>query len=302
MTTKNDILRGGTPVDSAARIEQVLENAVGACAAADCAPQLAAAIRHALFPGGARVRPRLALAIAACCGGSDDDLTVAAAAAIELMHCASLVHDDLPCFDDAQLRRGRPSVQHAFGERLAVLAGDAMIVMAFDTLARAAATRPQRLPGLITALAEASGAAGGIASGQAWESEPVAPLSVYQQQKTGALFVAAVRCGALAAGADPAPWCGFAARLGEAYQVADDIRDVVASPDETGKPAGQDLAHGRPSAVAEHGVAGACRYFDALMEAALESIPPCPGSAQLRMLMRREAERLLPAKWARQAA
>jgi geranylgeranyl diphosphate synthase type II len=111
-----------------------------------------------------------------------------------------------------------------------------------------------------------------------------------------------VRCGALAAGTDPAPWHAFAARLGEAYQVADDIRDVVASTEELGKPAGQDLAHARPSAVGEHGVAGACRYFDSLMEDALDSIPACPGSAQLRILMRREAERLLPARWARQAA
>ncbi len=289
-------------MDSAARIEQVLEDAVQACVASDCAPQLVAAIHHAIFPGGARVRPRLTLAIAACCGGIDEELAVATAAAIELMHCASLVHDDLPCFDDAELRRGRPSVHRLFGERLAVLAGDAMIVMAFHTLARAAATRPQRLAPLIMALSEASGAAGGIASGQAWESEPAAPLRLYQQQKTGALFVAAVGCGALAAGADPAPWQSFAERLGEAYQVADDIRDVVACTEELGKPAGQDVAHGRPSAVAEHGVAGACRYFDSLMEAALDSIPACPGSSQLRILMRREAERLLPASWARQAA
>ncbi len=289
-------------MDSTVRIEQALEDAVASCEAADCAPQLAAAIRHAVFPGGARVRPRLAMAIAACCGGSDDAAIAGVAAAVELMHCASLVHDDLPCFDDAALRRGQPSVHRLFGERIAVLSGDALIVLAYQALGQAAASRPQRLPALIGALSAAAGAAGGIASGQAWESEPVAPLSRYQQQKTGALFVAAVACGAIAAGADPAPWRAFAERLGEAYQVADDIRDVIATCEETGKPAGQDIAHGRPSAVAAHGLAGACRHFDSLMEAALDSIPPCPGSTQLRVLLRREAERLLPPALARQAA
>jgi geranylgeranyl pyrophosphate synthase len=96
--------------------------------------KLAAAMRHAVFPGGARIRPQLCLAVARACGDSDPALADAAAAAIELLHCASLVHDDLPCFDDAPLRRGRASVHCAFGERLAVLAGDALIVQAFQTL------------------------------------------------------------------------------------------------------------------------------------------------------------------------
>ena len=91
------------------------------------------------FPGGARIRPRLCLAVAQACGEDQPAVTDAAAAAIELLHCASLVHDDLPCFDDAPIRRGKPSVHRAFGEQLAVLAGDALIVLAFETLALAAA-------------------------------------------------------------------------------------------------------------------------------------------------------------------
>jgi geranylgeranyl diphosphate synthase type II len=130
----------------------------------------------------------------------------------------------------------------------------------------------------------------------------VAPLARYQQQKTGALFVAAVAGGAIAAGADPALWRAFAARLGEAYQVADDIRDVVATREDLGKPTGQDAVHARPSWVGALGVPGACRRFDALMEAALEAIPPVAGATQLRALLRREAQRLLPAEWAREAA
>ena len=98
-------------------------------------------LRYAVFPGGARIRPRLCLAVAQACGEDQPAVTDAAAAAIELLHCASLVHDDLPCFDDAPLRRGKPSVHRAFGERLAVLAGDALIVLAFETLARAAVRR-----------------------------------------------------------------------------------------------------------------------------------------------------------------
>lgn len=303
MTTKNDIACGEAVLDPLARIEQALEAAVAACDTPECAPQLAAALRHAVFPGGARVRPRLALAVAACCGGGDEEAALGIAVAIELLHCASLVHDDLPCFDDAELRRGQPSVQRQFGERIAVLAGDALIVLAFEALARHAGARgAARLPALVTELALAAGAPRGIASGQAWESEPGAALARYQQQKTGALFVAAVGGGAIAAGADPGPWRRFAERLGEAYQVADDIRDVVASCDELGKPTGQDVAHDRPSWVSALGVVGACRRFNALMESALEAIPSGPGASQLRALLRREAQRLLPAEWAREAA
>ena len=288
-------------MDAMARIEQALESAVAACESGGCAPSLAAAIRHAVFPGGARVRPRLCIAVAAGSGCTDPSM-VEAAAAIELLHCASLVHDDLPCFDAAVLRRGRPSVHRAYGERIAVLTGDALIVLAYQTAARAVAESPQRLAAIIQALSRAAGAPAGICSGQAWECESQTPLSEYQQQKTGALFVAATTIGAIAAGVDPAPWQRFGECLGEAYQVADDIRDVLASTEELGKPAGRDAALGRPSCVAEVGVAGSVRRFEALFNAALDAIPPCAGAAQLRTLMLLEARRLLPENLVRQAA
>src|SRR3954468_23102018 len=107
------------------RIEQTLAAVIGDAFSAESPPRLVDAVRHAVFPGGARVRARLCLAVAGACGADDVPLAEAAAGAIELLHCASLVHDDLPCFDDAALRRGRPSVHRAFGERLAVLAGGA---------------------------------------------------------------------------------------------------------------------------------------------------------------------------------
>ena len=106
------------------RIEQSLATAIASGEAEGCPPKLAGAIRHAVFPGGARIRPQLCLAVAQACGDDDPMLSDAAATAIELLHCASLVHDDLPCFDDASTRRGRASVHFAFGESLAVLAGE----------------------------------------------------------------------------------------------------------------------------------------------------------------------------------
>src|SRR5215467_5097344 len=135
-------------MDVTTRIERALNQAVGSAEVPGCPPRLAAAMRAAVFPKGARVRPRLCHAVASACGDDEPEATEAAAAAVELLHCASLVHDDLPCFDDADLRRGRPSVHAAFGEPLAVLAGDALIVLAFQTLARASCS-PLRMARLI---------------------------------------------------------------------------------------------------------------------------------------------------------
>src|SRR5215475_13888796 len=126
-------------MDAVSRIERALRQSMGRADVAACPPRLAAAMRHAVFPGGARIRPRLCLAVAHACGDDEPAVAYRAAASIELIHCASLVHDDLPCFDDADIRRGRPSVHKAFGERLAVLAGDGLIVLAFEALGRAGA-------------------------------------------------------------------------------------------------------------------------------------------------------------------
>lgn len=276
------------------RIEQSLAAAVAAGEDPNCPPKLAGAIRHAVFPGGARIRPQLCLAVAHACGDDDPVLSDAAAVAIELLHCASLVHDDLPCFDDAPVRRGRASVHWAFGQPLAVLAGDALIVLAFQTVAGAAGQSPLRLAGVLGTIAGGVGMPFGIVAGQAWESESRVSLSDYQRAKTGALFVAATAAGAQAAGADPVPWRALGEWLGEAYQVADDIRDVVADPQLLGKPIGQDVALGRPSAARDLGLEGAVAYFQRLIANAAASIPECPGAAQLRALVHAESERLVP--------
>ncbi|MEO0680019.1 MAG: polyprenyl synthetase family protein [Pseudomonadota bacterium] len=281
-------------MDPKTRLEKALHYAMARAGAGEAPPKLAAAMRHAVFPGGARVRPQLCLAVAAACGDDQPALAEAAAASLELMHCASLVHDDLPCFDDADFRRGQETLHVKWSEPLAVLAGDALIVLAFETLARAGGAAPGRLPGLISALARASGMPMGICAGQGWESEEKIALGPYHQAKTGALFVAATSMGALSAGSDPDPWRHLGDCLGEAYQVADDLRDALLDEQELGKPAGQDEIHARPSAVAEFGVRGAVKRLDALLKEAVMSVPECPGEAALKGLVLAQAQRLVP--------
>ncbi|MCS6890797.1 MAG: polyprenyl synthetase family protein [Rhodovarius sp.] len=279
------------------RIEQALAAALDLPEAAATPPLLRRAMHHAVFPGGARLRPRLTLATAAACGRPDSDLALAAATAIELLHCASLVHDDMPCFDNAALRRGRPSVHAQFGEALALLAGDGLIVLAFEVIARAAA-RPgqgQRGAQVLAIIAQAVGPGEGIVAGQAWECEAAVDVAHYHRAKTGALFAGAAAAGAAAAGAEPQRWRALGERLGEAYQIADDLADALGEARVTGKPAGQDAALGRPNAVRELGVAGALARLQALTEAAIAAIPDCAGREELEAIIRGQARRLLPA-------
>jgi geranylgeranyl diphosphate synthase, type II len=285
-----------------ARIERELEVAVALAQADDAAPSLAAAIRYAVFPGGARVRPHLCLAVAAACGNDAPDLADCAGAAIELLHCASLVHDDLPCFDDAELRRGKPTVHAKFGVPLGLLTGDALIVMAFEALARGGARYPTRLAPLLSIIAKGVGAPYGIVAGQAWECEIAPPVQAYHQAKTGALFVAATIGGAIASGADPQPWRALGEGIGAAYQVADDLLDALASSEESGKTSGRDVALARPSAVASLGVEGAVKQLEQYLEAAAASIPPCPGAKMLAQTVLVQATRLVPKQLARSAA
>jgi geranylgeranyl diphosphate synthase type II len=266
------------------------EGAVGKTAP----PRLVAAMRHAVFSAGARIRPQLTLSVAIACGDDQPELSNAAASALELMHCASLVHDDMPIFDDADMRRGRPTVHKAFGEPLALLTGDALIVMAYQVLLNASHTEPARLVALMQNMTSGVGLPNGIVAGQAWECEPRADLGQYQRAKTGALFIAATCAGALASGRDAQPWVTLGASLGEAYQVADDIRDVMGLSAELGKPAGQDALHTRPSAASELGLGGAVDYFQALIQTAVDSVPACTCRNMLQQLVRHESERLVP--------
>ena len=276
------------------RIEQALAQAIASAQGAGAPPLLASALHYAVFPSGHRIRPQLCLAVAMACGDMDPAAADAAAASIELLHCASLVHDDLPCFDDADMRRGKASVHVQYGEPLAVLTGDALIVQAFEILARGAAKSPQRLASLLTIIAQSVGSPNGIVAGQAWESEANIPLGLYQRAKTGALFAAATAAGAASAGHDPEPWRRVGDLIGEAYQVADDLKDVYGIAEELGKPIGRDAVLGRPNAVAQLGFAGAVDHLKRLLGEAQASIPACPGADDLHAELAAQAARLMP--------
>ncbi|WP_144185296.1 polyprenyl synthetase family protein [Elioraea rosea] len=289
-------------MDAITRIERALGAALSCTETRGSPPRLGEAMRYAVFPRGSRVRPRLCLAVAYACGDDIPAMADAGAVAIELLHCASLVHDDLPCFDDAEMRRGKPALHRAFGQPLAVLAGDALIIAAFQAIAHASALAPSRAAALMLTIGDSVGMPFGIVAGQAWECEDEVDLEEYQRQKTGSLFAAAAVAGAASAGADAEPWRLFGERLGEAYQVADDLSDAVSEDGESGKTSGRDVMHGRPSAVRSLGIQGAVRRLEELTEAAADAVPACDGAEALKALIRLEARRLLPGKLALSAA
>lgn len=276
------------------RIERAISAAI-AQAQGNIAPRkLASALEYSVTPGGARIRPTICLSVAMACGDPQPELADAAATAIELIHCASLVHDDMPCFDDADIRRGKPSVHKAYSEPLALLAGDSLIIASFEVLTRVAHHDPLRAIELMKILGQSTGMPGGICAGQGWESEDKIDLSAYHRAKTGALFTAATRMGAAAAGEDTEPWTELGARIGEAFQVADDLRDALYDEATLGKPAHQDEIHDRPNAVTEYGVRGAITHLEDILSGAISSIPSCPGEAMLAEMVRKTAERLTP--------
>lgn len=256
--------------------------------------QLARALSYACLPGGARIRPTILLSVAQACGDDAPVLSDAAAAALELIHCASLVHDDLPCFDNADIRRGKPALHRAFSEPLAVLTGDSLIILAFEVLAMAGRADPARAGQLLLALARRSGMPGGICAGQGWESETRVDLRAYHMSKTAALFVAATEMGAISAGHDPEAWHDLGALIGEAFQVADDLRDALMDETALGKPAGQDDLHGRPNAVHALGVDGAMSRLRDILGGAIASIPSCPGEAALAEMVQMQARAIMP--------
>jgi geranylgeranyl diphosphate synthase type II len=277
-----------------ARIEIALEKAIDRAAARPCPARLAEAIRYAVFPGGGRVRPGLCLTVACALGDPDPALADAAAVAVELLHCASLVQDDLPCFDDAPVRRGQPSLHQRFGQAIAILVGDALIVSAFEAVSTHVAASPAKSSAILQALVRAAGAPSGIAAGQAWESERNIDLGAYHHAKTAALFEAAAVSGAIAAGVNGELWRRTGGCLGEAYQMADDLADTFGEAHSLGKNIGRDDDKARPNAVVNLGVEAARDKLATLIEDALRAIPDCPGRAEVEALLRRTGARLCP--------
>ncbi len=251
------------------RVEARLESSLPT---AESSPQaLHGAMRHAALGGGKRLRPMLVYA-AGTAVQADEELLDAPAAAVELVHAFSLVHDDLPAKDDDDLRRGRPTVPVANDEATPILAGDALQAQAFGLLAgESRAPHALRVAWLAT-LAQATGAAG-MCGGQALDMAgtgatlALAELESLHALKTGALNRAAVRLGALAGSADEktlARLDDFAASLGLAFQIRDDLLDIEASSEQLGKTAGKDLAQAKSTYPALLGSEGARRHLDAV--------------------------------------
>ncbi len=225
------------------------------------APQrLHAAMRHGVLNGGKRMRPLLVYATGTALGAREADLD-AAAAAVELVHCYSLVHDDLPAMDDDDLRRGQPTVHVAFDEATAILAGDALQTLAFEVLAAAPQAPAQRVA-MLAELARASGVAG-MCGGQALDIDATGQaialieLERLHALKTGALLRCAVRLGALAANATPAQveqLDRYADALGLAFQVRDDLLDIEGDAATLGKTAGKDVAQAKATFPALLGI------------------------------------------------
>ena len=240
---------------------------------------VAEAMRHAT-QGGKRLRAFLVMESARLHGVADGR-AVHAAAAVEALHAYSLVHDDLPCMDDDDLRRGRPTVHVKWDEATAVLTGDALQSLAFELLCddRLAADPARRLD-LVASLARAAGASGmvlgqaqDIAAESADRPLTLAQITALQAAKTGALIRWSAEAGARLAGADPAPLAAYARALGLAFQIADDMLDVEGDPAMTGKRVGKDAAAGKATFVSLLGLDGArarARELVAEAEAALE--------------------------------
>lgn len=225
-----------------------------------CPVRLAEAIRYALLAPGKRLRPQLVLMGCEACGG-DPDHAMPAAVAVEMIHAYSLVHDDLPAMDDDDLRRGRPTCHKQFDEATAVLVGDSLQALAFETLA--AGIQPAQLAArCCLELARAAGPAalvGGQADDLEAEFKPPGPeqLQFIHQRKTGALFRVSLRLGALIAGADErrlAALDDYARQLGLAFQVTDDLLDVAGREEAVGKRLGKDQRQGKMTYPALLGV------------------------------------------------
>ena len=213
------------------------------------AGRLQDAIAYAVLGGGKRLRPLLCLAACSDAGG-EFETALAPACAVELIHCYSLAHDDLPCMDDDDERRGRPSLHKAFDEATALLAGDALQSLAFQLLADADALSHDTRVRMTSELARAGGAAG-MAGGQMLDLESHLPqhrhfdyLRRAQAMKTGALFRASVRLGLLSAEREMDMLDTFCESFGLAFQAADDLRDCLGTPERLGKPPGGDARSG----------------------------------------------------------
>jgi geranylgeranyl diphosphate synthase type II len=239
------------------------------------------AMRYSIFAGGKRMRPVLCLAAAEACGGVRID-ALPAACAVECIHTYSLVHDDLPCMDDDDLRRGRPTSHKVFGEGVAVLAGDALLTQAFEILAQAKPTKRHSIAAMILELSTAAGSrkliAGQVADLEGEGRQATrAELRFIHERKTAAMIEVSLRLGAMSANAAPGSLEAltvFGRNLGLAFQVIDDILDVTQTSEKLGKSAGKDAAAEKTTYPAVMGLEASRKEARRLTAAALKALGP----------------------------
>ena len=291
---------------------------------ADCPDQLRAAIQHSLLAPGKRLRPVLVLLAAEACGGAESD-AMPAACAVEMIHAYSLIHDDLPAMDDDDLRRGQPTCYRAFGEALAILAGDALLARAFEVLATQMepVERAARCCAELARTAGASALVGGQAddilgelstaaevNGRSPSGLPpnshlsghhdergVAKLERIHRRKTGAMFLASLRLGGLIAGANAEQLSGleiYGKKLGLAFQIVDDLLDVGGDEGIVGKRLGKDHARGKLTFPGLLGTDESLRRAQLLIDDGCAALVPfSPHASRLEALARFVLERNL---------
>lgn len=242
------------------------------------------AMRYSLFAGGKRVRPILAIAAAGALGESRD-VVLAPACALEMVHTYSLIHDDLPALDNDDLRRGRPTNHKVFGDAMAILAGDALLTIAFQVVAQAEGLSAAQRLALVEELSVASGTVGGMIGGQVHDLEgekqtPTAELlHRIHRAKTGALLRASVRFGAIAAGKlaaseEHAALSRYGEAVGLAFQIVDDLLDIESTPEQLGKTPGKDAAQHKITFPAVYGVEASRRMAGEQLQAAHAAVAP----------------------------
>ncbi|MBN1476604.1 polyprenyl synthetase family protein [Candidatus Sumerlaeota bacterium] len=253
--------------ERAREVEAHLESVVPSAETTPTA--LHAAMRHSLFAGGKRLRPALVLESARAAGLDPPTPALPVAAALEMIHTYSLIHDDLPCMDDDDLRRGRPTCHVVHGEAMAILAGDALLTLAFTHLGEAAQRGlipAAALPRIVTTLGRCAGTPGGMVAGQVLDIEgegkelDASAVDAIHRHKTGALIEASCVCGGLVA--EPPEGIvkalsQYGRALGLAFQIVDDILDATSTCVALGKTAGKDIAQGKATYVSVHGLEAA---------------------------------------------
>ncbi len=253
------------------------------------------ACRYSLLAGGKRVRPALVLEFCRLFGGAAED-AVPFAAAVEMIHTFSLIHDDLPCMDDDDLRRGRPTSHKVFGEANALLAGDALALDAFGMAAANAAVSPMVRAEAVMRLSTAAGSAG-MVRGQIIDMFGEQNALTYEElltlhaHKTGALIRVSAELGVLAAGyasdsPEMAAAVGYAERIGLAFQILDDILDATSTPEAMGKSVGGDREHHKNTFLTFASLDAAAAEADRLTEEAVSLLAPYPDNQRLLALAR----------------